>query len=212
VLNYHGIAIFSTVGNLFELLVYRQMYEDLKGQLAECQHSFVKGRSTVSNLLKHSSFVLKSIEDGSQMDSIYMDFSKAFDKVRHRLLLDKMSTDVEPFRCQWLGSYFSGRIQRVRMGDCVSRDILVTSGVLQGSHLGPLCFIWFVNEIARIFRHVRVLFYADDMKMFLPVRGLRIQDKLNRLAEWCEANALELNVGKGKLITFSRLRHPIEFS
>jgi hypothetical protein len=121
-----------------------------------------------------------------------------------------MSTDVEPSRYQWLGSYFSGRIQRVTMGDCVSRDILVTSGVPQGSHLGPLCFIWFVNKLARIFRHVRVIFYADDMKLFLPVRGfrdcLRIQDDLNRLGEWCEANALELNVVKCKSITFSRLQ------
>jgi hypothetical protein len=87
-----------------------------------------------------------------------MDFFKAFDIVRHRLLLDKMSTEVKPSRCQWLISYFSGRRRRVRMGDCISRDILVTSGVPQGSHLGPLCFIWFVNEISRIFRHVRVLF------------------------------------------------------
>jgi retron-type reverse transcriptase len=98
------------------------------------------------------------------VDSIYTDFSKAFDKVRHRLLLDKMPTDVEPSRCQWLRSYFSGRIQRVRMGDCVSRDILVTSGVPQGSHLGPLCFIWFVNEISRIFGHVRVLFYGIERR------------------------------------------------
>jgi hypothetical protein len=90
--------------------------------------------------------------------------------VCHRLFLDKMSTDVEPSRCQWLGSYFSGRIQRVMMGDCVSRDILVTSGVPQGSHLGPLCLIWYVNVILR---HVRVLFYADDMKLILPVRGFR---------------------------------------
>jgi hypothetical protein len=146
------------------------------------------------------------------VDSIFTNFSKASkDKSK-----DKMSTDVEPSRCQWLGSYFSSRIQQVRMGDCVFRDILVTSGVPQGSHLGPLCFIWFVNEIARIFRHVRVFFYADDMKLFLPVCGfrdcLRIQDDLNRLAEWCEVNALELNVGKCKSITFSRLRHPIDFS
>jgi hypothetical protein len=98
----------------------------------------------------------------------------------------------------------------------VFRDILVTSGVPKGSNLGPICFIRFVNEISRIFRHGPVLFYADDMKLFLPLRGFRdclsIQNNLNRLAEWCEANALELNVGKCKSITFSRLRYPIEFS
>jgi hypothetical protein len=73
-----------------------------------------------------------------------------------------------------------------------------------------------VNEISWIFRHVRVLFYDDDMKLFLPVRGfrnfLKTQNDLNRLAEWGEANALELNVGKCDSIKFSRLRHLIEFS
>jgi hypothetical protein len=97
--NYRGIAILSTVGKLFELLVYRYMYEDLKGQLADYQHGFVKDRSIVMNLLKYSFFVFKSIEDGCQVDSVYMDFSKDFDKVRHRLLLDKISIDVEPSHC-----------------------------------------------------------------------------------------------------------------
>jgi hypothetical protein len=94
------------------------------------------------------------------VDSIYTDFSKVFDGVRHCLLLDKMSGHIEPAHCQWLRSYFSGRIQRIRMGDCVSKDIMVTSDVPQSSHLGPVCFIWFVNEIAQIFEYVRVLFYA----------------------------------------------------
>jgi hypothetical protein len=62
-----------------------------------------------------------------------------------------MSTDVEPYRCQRFCSYFSGRIQRVRMVACASRDILVTSGVPHSSYLGPLCFIWFVNKISQIF-------------------------------------------------------------
>jgi hypothetical protein len=128
--NYHGIAILLTVGKLFKLLVYRHRYEDLRGQLADCQNGFVKGMSTVSNrIVEYSAFVLKSTEDGCQVDSIYTDFSKAFDKVRHRVFLDKISTSVEPSRCQWLGSYFSGIIQRVRMSDCVSRDVLVTKGV-----------------------------------------------------------------------------------
>jgi hypothetical protein len=106
------------------------MNELLKGQLADCQHGFVKGRSTVSNLLKYPSFVLKSIEDGCQVDSIYTDFCKSFDKVRHRLLLDKISTDVEPSRCQWLGSYFSDRIQRVKMS------------VFLGIFWSHLCYSW----------------------------------------------------------------------
>jgi hypothetical protein len=62
--NYRGIAILSTVGKLFELLVYRHMYEDLKGQLADCQHSFAKGRPTVSNLLDYSSFFLSQLRVG----------------------------------------------------------------------------------------------------------------------------------------------------
>jgi hypothetical protein len=71
---YRSIAILSAIAKLFKLLVYRVMYEDLRGRLADCQHGFVKGRSTVSNFLEYSSFVLKSIE--------------AFDRVRHCLLLD----------------------------------------------------------------------------------------------------------------------------
>jgi hypothetical protein len=92
----------------------------------------------------------------------------------------------------------------------------VTSGVPQGSHLGPLCFIWFVNRISMIFEYVRVLFYADDMKLFLPVESfqdcVKIQSDLNKLSEWCERNSLFLNVDKCKTITFSRIRYPVEFS
>jgi hypothetical protein len=92
----------------------------------------------------------------------------------------------------------------------------VTSGVPQGSHLGPLCFIWFVNRISKIFDYVRVFFYADDLKLFLPVSGfqdcLKIQSYLNKLSEWCDRNSLLLNVGKCKTITFARSRHPVKFS
>jgi Reverse transcriptase (RNA-dependent DNA polymerase) len=215
VANYRGIAILSAIPKLFELLVYRSMYDDLRQLISVNQHGFVKNRSTVSNLLEYSSFILNAMESGCQVDSVYTDFSKAFDKVRHCLLLEKMSIGLEPAKCLWLGSYFSGRIQRVRIGDSVSKDIRVTSGVPQGSHLGPLCFIWFINELAELFQFVRVLFYADDMKLFLPVQGfqdcLKMQSDLNRLAEWCEKNALPLNVGKCKTISFSRSRHPVQF-
>jgi hypothetical protein len=68
------------------------------------------------------------------VDSVYTDFSKAFDRVHHQLLLEEMSVGIEPARCLWLRSYLTGRIQRIRIGDVVSKDIRVTSGVPQGSH------------------------------------------------------------------------------
>jgi hypothetical protein len=180
------------------------------------QHGFMKNRLTITNLLEYASFVLNSIKDGNQVDSIYTDFSNAFDRVRHQLLLHEMSVGIKPARCMWLESYLSGRIQKIRIGDAVSKDIKVTSGVLQESHLGPLCFIWFVNRISEIFDYVRVLFYADDMKLFFPVSGfqdcLKIQSDLNKLLESCDRNSLLLNVGKCKTITFASSRHPVKFS
>jgi hypothetical protein len=101
-----------------------------------------------------------------------------------------MSVGIEPARCMWLRSYLSGRIQKIKIGDAVSKDFKMTSDVPQGSHLGPLCFIWFVNRISEIFDYVRVLFYLDDMKLILPVTGfqdcLKIQSDLNKLLQWCE--------------------------
>jgi hypothetical protein len=117
--------------------------------------------------------VLNSIQEGWQVDSVYTDFSKAFDRVRHQLLLEEMSLGIEPARCLWLRSYLTGRIQRIRIGGAVSKDIMVSSGVTQGSHLGPLCFIWFVNRISMIFEYFHVLFYADDMKLFLSVKSFQ---------------------------------------
>jgi hypothetical protein len=162
---YRGVAILAAIPKRLELLVYRGMSNDLKNLMSINQHRFMKNRSTITNLLEYASFVLNSIEGGHQVDSVYTDF----DRVRHQLLLNEMSVGIEPARCLWLGSYLTGRIQKIRIGDAVSKDNKVTSGVPQGSHLGPLCCIWFVNRISEIFDYVHVLFYADDMKLFLTV-------------------------------------------
>jgi Reverse transcriptase (RNA-dependent DNA polymerase) len=145
----------------------------------------LKGHSTVSNLIEYSSFILKTMENGFQVDSVYTDFSKAFDKVRHCLLLLKFTlSPIDPARCKLLRSYLSGRIQHIRIGSCISSEIKVTSGAPQGSHLGPFCFIWFVNEITLISKYVR----------------------------WCDENALPLNVNKCKIITFTRSSAPVYFA
>jgi hypothetical protein len=97
--------ILSATPKRFELL-----YNYLKNPMSINQHGFMKNRSTITDLLKYASFVLNSIENGNQVDSVYTDFSKAFDRVRHQLLLNEMSMGIEPTRCMWLGSYLLGRI------------------------------------------------------------------------------------------------------
>jgi hypothetical protein len=128
-----------------------------------------------------------------------------------------MSEGIKPTRCLWPRSYLTGRIQRIRISACgaVSKDIRVTLGVPHWSHLGPLCFIWFVNRISMIFEYVRMLFYADDMMLF-SVKSfqdcMKIESDLNELSKWYERNSLFLNVDKCKTKTFSRARYLIEFS
>jgi hypothetical protein len=123
-----GVAILSAIPKRFKLLVYRTLYEDLKNLISVNQHGFMKNRSTATNLLEYASFVLNSIEEGWKVDSTYTEFLKAFDRVRHQLLLEEIPVGIEPARCLWLRSYLTGRIQRIRIGGIVSKDIRVTSG------------------------------------------------------------------------------------
>jgi hypothetical protein len=109
------------------------MYDEFKNLISVNQHGFMKNRSMAKNLLEYASFVLNSIEGGWQVDSVYTEFLKAFDRVRHQLLLEKMSMSIEPARC--LRSYLKGRIQRIRIGDAVSKDIRMTSSIPQGNKL-----------------------------------------------------------------------------
>jgi hypothetical protein len=135
----------------------------------ENQHCFMKNRSTVTNLLEHASFVLKSIEEGWQLDSVYTDFSEAFGRVCHQQLLEEISVGIEPARSLWLRSHLTGRIRSIRIGDAFSKGIRVTSDVPLGSRLGTLYFIWFVNRISVI-----VTGFQDCLK---------IQFDINKLSE-----------------------------
>jgi len=106
----------------------------------------------------------------------------------------------------WISSYFNGRSQRVLFKNAVSKMINVTSGVPQGSHLGPLLFTLFINDLPSIITHSRVLMYADDLKLFLSYNniesGFCLQSDINRLQEWCQYNLLNLNYLKCNVMTF----------
>jgi hypothetical protein len=122
------VAILSAILKRFELLVYRSMYDDLKNLISMIQRGFMMIRSTVKNLLEYASFVLNSNKEGWQVDSFYMDFAKAFDRVCHQLSLEEMSVSIELARCLWLRLYLTERIA------C----IMVIFGILSGRILTKL--------------------------------------------------------------------------
>jgi hypothetical protein len=108
--------------------------------ISDEQHGFVGGRSTVTSLVEFPNFVLSEMEEGLQVDAVYTNFSKAFDRVNHGLLLSSLTRKFRGSMIFWMGSYLTSRTQCVRVGDYLSEMIYCHSGVPKGSHLGLLFF------------------------------------------------------------------------
>lgn len=215
--NYRPISKINTVPKLFEKIICDQITLSLAPSLMQEQHGFVSGKSAESNLVEFLDGVLSGMEDGYQVDAIYTDYSKAFDKVSHSLLLGKLaSAGIQGDLLRWVASYLRDRCQAVAIKGFCSSFIPITSGVPQGSHLGPLFFNIFINDIASRFHSSSCLLYADDNKIFKVIKCVEdcreLQEDLSRLYQYCQINCLHLNIKKCNVITFSRKRHVIRFS
>jgi len=153
-----------------------------------------------------------------QTDVVYTDFSKAFDSVNHCLLLHKLNLIGFPYNLLiWLSDYLTNRTQNVVFKSAISRPVLVTSGVPQGSHLGPLLFNLFINDLPSVILHSNILMYADDVKLCLSFKDCFYSDLLQadlvNFYKWCKVNLLNLNCPKCKVMTFYRhLPHIISYT
>ena len=207
--NYRPISILSTLPKLFESIIASRLSDYLFSKIGPYQHGFMKGRSVLTNLLLYNDYLFSAFQNNQQVDSVYIDFSKAFDTVNHERLLQKVwNAGVRGTLHRWLRSYLTDRRQTVRSCGSESYSFPTPSGVPQGSNLGPLLFTIFINDLPTCLRSSRLLKYADDAKLFLAVASredtIMLQSDLDRFHAWSMRNGLSINFEKSKLITFSR--------
>ena len=166
--NYRPISLFPIVSKVFERCVLNSIMDHLYHVISPKQHGFCTGRSCVTNLLEALNHIGSLLDSGSQVDTIYLDMSKAFDKVSDRRLVHKLiQAGFGGNLLNWFCSYLSGRRQRVTVLGATSEDLPVTSRVPQGSILGPALFLLYVNDLPEVINSSsRVLMFAEDTKIF----------------------------------------------
>lgn len=210
--NYRGISILCCLGKVLESMVYDVVLNAAKPFISEYQHGFLPQRSTTTNLLCYTSILFREVEHRNQVDSIYIDFAKAFDTVPHAYAVEKLKHVGFPdWIMEWLLSYLTDRKAFVRINSACSDTFDIPSGVPQGSILGPLIFVLFINDLSLRISSGK-LFFADDLKIFRVIASaldcLALQNDVDELLGWCNENGMRVNIKKCKAITFSRGLNP----
>ena len=217
VTNYRPISLLSVVSKVLERCIYNQLIVHVSSQLHHLQFGFLRGKSTTSQLLHVINEINKALENREQIDSIYLDFAKAFDKVDHILLLKKLRNfGITGKLLNWFNNYLSNRLQKVTVLGSTSQPLPILSGVPQGSILGPLLFLVFVNDLPdSISRQSSVALFADDTKCYRPVTRVSdceiLQSDLHNLVQWCSNWKMDLNLSKCAVSHMSRNRQPIHY-
>ena len=206
--NYRPISILSSLAKLVNAVMAQMLSDFLLPLIASQQHGFVNSLSTGTNLLVFNSFASNMYENHVQVDAVWIDFSQAFDSVNHAKLLSKLwNLGIRGTLYQWIVSYLSDRSLAVRVLNWVSNSQNVNSGVPQGSHLGPLLFIAFINDLPSIIQNSQILLYADYVKLYRDIRSpldaSLLQLDVDRLCSWATENGC-LGIRKFKRPTVAR--------
>ena len=207
--NYRPISLTSIICKIMESIIRDGIVDHLHDNdvIRSTQHGFMSKRSCLTNLLEYLEDLTKLIDEGNCLDIVYLDFAKAFDKVPHQRLIAKINAaGIGGSVATWISSWLSDRKQRVVLNGTYSSWCPVTSGVPQGSVLGPTLFLIFINDIDCVVDEIasKLSKFADDTKLFRCVNSLSdnaaLQRDINALFEWSEVWQMQFNKDKCKVI------------
>lgn len=206
--NYRPISLTSLVGKCMESVLRDEIRNHLNRNklIIESQHGFTEGRSCLTNLLLFLEDVTSAIDNGNPLDTVYLDFSKAFDKVPHLRLCRKIEAHgISGCVKNWIQNWLSNRTQRVVLDGIASSDQPVKSGVPQGSVLGPILFVIFINDIDTCIQS-KLKKIADDSKVYRELRSEEdyqiLQEDVENLCQWSDDWEMLFNIKKCKVLHF----------
>lgn len=205
--NYRPVSLTSHLIKLFErvLTVKIVLYVEENNILTDQQHGFRAHRNCLTQLLIHIDNILKIAESDNNADVVYIDFAKAFDKVDHKILLYKIKNlGIQGKIYNWIESFLSNRHQHVIVDGEVSESKVVKSGVPQGTVLGPILFLLFINDITESISFANIQCFADDCKLTLEIKNeddhQKLQQDIEAAIMWSLLNNMALNMEKFQLL------------
>ena len=212
--NYRPISLTSHIIKIFERILRAHIVKHLEINKLLCanQHGFRPGRSCLTQLLKHIDRILNNFLNGQDTDCIYLDFSKAFDKVSHDILIAKLyQYGIRGKLLSWFKSYLSDRDQTVVVNGSHSYQAKVLSGVPQGTVLGPILFLVYINDLGTCINHSIISHFADDTRISKAITGVSdvnlLQEDLLQTITWSDHNKMVLHTDKFELLCHTLRKH-----
>ena len=215
--NYRPIALLPILGKILEKLMHSRLYTFLTRCkiLYPGQYGFQKGKSTEQAFFDIQHKIVSSLESKDIPCAIFLDFAKAFDTVDKDILLNKLKHyGIRGKAHDWLSSYLTGRKQCVYVNGNLSEDLPIDTGVPQGSILGPLLFLIYINDLAQSSNILKFVMFADDTCIFAANKNPQVltkilSDELPKVSDWLIANKLSLNIKKTNFIVFKKKKTKI---
>ena len=205
--NYRPVSQTSIIAKVMERIIHEELLLRTIEKIDKRQHGFLPDRSCTTNLISLTEDIAYKLHTKSDIDIVYFDFAKAFHTVNHDILLKKLKREfkIEGRMLKFLCNYLCERKQRVSINNIFSNTLQAKSGVPQGSILGPLLFVLFINDIyENLSNDTNIALYADDTKIWRQMNSYNdcyaLQKDIDILDGWCRHNKMKFHPDKCKVL------------